>query len=120
MSAFDDKMSAAMGAVRSTFGESVTYTDGDGVDTEIADATFARDDPALHPVSDGETTVHSAVATIPKTSLAAVAAGETVTIGGETWTVDNFRSVGGGDSWELNLRRSEHRDKSRESYRIRR
>ena len=62
-------------------------------------------------VADATVATVATVAVVA-TTVATAASGDVVTIGGEDWTVTENRSVGGGEGWELRLRRSEIRERT--------
>ena len=119
-SEFDNKMSDAGEKIFETFGETLIYTDSDGAETELTDGTFAEQPSDTRPVSDGETRIRQAIATVRVSVLAAPALGETITHDGEVWTVETFHRVQGLTAWELRLTRSETEERSRQAYRLRR
>jgi len=121
MVAIADIMSAAAATVATVFGQAVTHTAADGTATAIAAATFAADPPATEEVRDGRATVRRATCTIPAASVAAPVRGETITVAADSsvWTIVTApAAVGGGDYWQLDLKRTEHAERTREGHRI--
>lgn len=112
-------MSAQCETIATAMGEAVTHTDADGADTSITAATFSEDPPELAGATDGKATIRRATCTIAAADVAAPARGETITRGSTIWTIEaEPLSVGGGDYWQLALKRTDTAEKSRQDYRI--
>lgn len=116
---FDNKMADGAEKIFDAFGETLTYTDAAAVETELT-GSFAEQPGDTRPVSDGETRIRQAVATVRVSDLASPALGETITHAGEAWAVEAFHHVHGGTAWEIRLTRSETEERSRQAYRLRR
>ena len=112
MSSFETAISAAYGDLREAFGVALTYTPAGGSPVSVADGTFEEDLPAQADRADGRQRGRTATATVPQATVATAAIGDVVTVGGEEWAVTEFRSVGGGEGWELRLERSEIRERT--------
>jgi len=69
---------------------------------------------------DGETVGHTAACLVTAAEAGTIAVGDTVTVGGEDWSVETVRLAGAGAAYELELARSSAVERTRESYRIRR
>lgn len=116
---FDSKMTTAGDAIFAAFGESLTYTDSDDVETVLT-GSFAPQPSDTRPVTDGETRIRQAIATVLISDLASPALGETITHNSELWAVEAYHRVHGGTAWEIRLTRSEIEERSRQAYRLRR
>jgi len=112
------RLSTMAGIIATAMGETVTHTAADGTATEITDATFCEQEPEIHDGLDGKTTVRRAGCTIPAARVAVPARGETVTHGTTVWTIDqNPLAVGGGEYWQLALKRTEPIERTRQGHR---
>ena len=110
-------MAADLAATESD-GESLTYTPSGGAGVAVT-GWFVEEDPVESSVRDGEVRTRTARVWIPVASVAQPAAGDTVTKGSETWSVETFRPIADA-VWQIRLSRAESRERSRDGYRIRR
>ena len=117
---FASKTTSANAKIAAVYGETLTHTDVDGVETAIADGRFIETTPEPKPDDDGEVLERTATATIEAADVAQPAPGETITRGSETWTIDTVAPVYGDLAWELALTRSEPVEKARRTFRLRR
>jgi len=120
VSAFSTAMSAADARIQAVLAEALTHTAGAAGGETSVTGRFEEEDPDLADVSDGQATIRRATATIPVSELASIVAGDRISrdADDESWTVQTARLVSGGASTEVSLSRIEHREKSRQGFRV--
>ena len=109
-------------AAADTPAATVTYTPSGGDGSDLT-AIFSEIEPARpQAVVDGESAIRAATCRITAAALTAAsitpAAGDSITRSSVDWTVQAVRHIPGA-VWEIQLHRTERREKSRQAYRIR-